>query len=155
YSAQHTRVKEAPLYGWGAFVFDCIGVGVFFWITRDINLFEQGSLQDHPAKMFPAMTFVPGTSIGSRLAMDLEDGWPLVAVGVLASIVGWAASLTDSSSAVAWGMMFLLLALLAIYLIINFVEDGDPKHQVSWLVYWYPFKEKTEAAAPAGESTVQ
>jgi hypothetical protein len=125
YAAQHTRVMESDRYNALSLLCDSVGIAVFFWISRQINLFESGSLVEWPRGMFIAMTAVPATSILSRLAMDLKPRWVLVAVGLLCSAVGLIDSWTVPGK-ISWWAMRLLLADLGCYLIINFLEDGDP-----------------------------
>jgi len=154
YAAQHTRVMESDRYNALSFLCDSVGIAVFFWISRQINLFESGSLVEWPRGMFIAMTAVPVTSIGSRLAMHLKPRWVLVIIGLVCSVVGAIDSWTVPGKVSWWAMRF-VLADLGFYLIINFLEDGDPsadwqeKLKDLWKQYVGASRRSAKAPEPA------
>ncbi len=125
YAVQHTR-REAPShYGPLAFLLDSVGIGVFFYVTHEVGLFDPTpDLIERPAWLFFWILSIPLLGAVGRLAEGRKPRKILSAAAIISTLAGAIASSLGWPKPVALWMMGLLIASLAVYLICNFVEDG-------------------------------
>jgi hypothetical protein len=127
YAVQHTRREEPKHYGLVSLVLDSSGVGVFFYVTHEVGLFEPTPyLVERPAWLCFWILSIPILGALGRLTEGKKPRAFLSAAIIVSTIAGGIASNLGQKTLALWCMGF-LIAGLVVYSVCNFVEDGGSR----------------------------